>query len=55
MIPSLGEQDKRLLGATLGITGKMEAWPQTPLILQARCRDEAVRLCNSDLSFLLLG
>ena len=43
-------------GATLGITDKMEARPQTPLlILQAQSRDEGVRPYNSDLSFPLLG
>ena len=41
------------MGATLGITDKMEARPQHPLlILQARTRDEGVRSCDSDL-FLL--
>ena len=44
-----------LLGAALGITDKMEAWPQPPLlILQARSRDEGVRFCDSDLFFLSL-
>ena len=43
-------------GAALGITDKMEAWPQTPLLIpQARPQDEGVRPCNSDLSFPLLG
>ena len=43
-------------GATLGITDKMEARPQTPLLIpQARTRDERVRPCNSDLFFPLLG
>ena len=43
-----------LLGATLGITDKMEAWPQPPLlILQAWSRDEGVRFCDSDLFFFL--
>ena len=42
-------------GAALGITDKMEAWPQPPLlILQARSRDEGVRFCDSDLFFLSL-
>ena len=39
-------------GATLGITDKMEAQPQPPLlILQARPRDEGVKPCDSDLFF----
>ena len=43
-------------GATLGITDKMEARPQTPLLIpQAWPRDEGVRPCNSDLSFTLLS
>ena len=43
-------------GATLGITDKMEAQPQLPLlILQARTQDEGVRPCDSDLFFPLLG
>ena len=43
----------QLSGAVLGITDKMEARPQHPLlILQARPRDEGVRSCDSDL-FLL--
>ena len=43
-----------LSGATLGITDKMEAWPQPPLlILQAWSRDEGVRFCDSDLFFFL--
>ena len=46
----------RLSGATLGITDKMEAWPQPPLLSpQARTWDEGVRPCNSDLFFPLLG
>ena len=41
--------------AALGITDKMEAQPQPPLlILQARSRDEGVRFCDSDLFFLSL-
>ena len=46
-----------MLGATLGITDKMEARPQFPLlVLQARTRDEGVRPCDSDLFFFpLLG
>ena len=39
-------------GAALGITDKMEAWPQPPLlILQAQPQDERVRPCDSDLFF----
>ena len=39
-------------GAGLGITDKMEAWPQPPLlILQARSQDEGVSPCDSDLFF----
>ena len=42
----------KVSGAMLGITDKMEAWPQPPLlILQAQPRDEGVRPCNSDLLF----
>ena len=45
-----------VLGATLGITDKLEARPQNPpLIPQAWPRNEGVRPCNSDLSFPLLG
>ena len=37
-------------GAALGITDKMEARPQPPLlILQAWSWDEGVRSCDSDL------
>ena len=43
-------------GAALGITEKMEAWPQLPLlVLQAWTQDEGVRPCDSDLFFPLLG
>ena len=43
-------------GAASGITDKMEAWPQLPLLVpQARARDEGVRPCDSDLFFPLLG
>ena len=39
-------------GAVLGITDKMEAWPQPLLLIsQARSRDEGVRPCDSDLLF----
>ena len=42
-------------GATLGITEKMDAWPQAPLhISQTRPQDEGVRPCDSDCSFLSL-
>ena len=45
-----------LSGATLGITDKMEAWPQTPLfVLQAQTQDEGGRPCHSDLFFPLLS
>ena len=43
-------------GAALGITDKMEAWPQPPLlILQAWPQDEGVRPCDSDLFFPFFG
>ena len=43
-----------MLGATLGITEKMEAQPQLPLlVLQARTWDERVRRYDSDLFFPL--
>ena len=42
--------------AALGITDKMEAQPQPPLlILQAWSRDEGVRAYDSDLFFPFLG
>ena len=42
-------------GATLGITDKMEAWPQPPLLIpQAWTQDEGVSSCDSDLFFLSL-
>ena len=42
--------------ATLGITDKMEARPQPPLLIpQARSRDEGIRSCDSDLFFLFFG
>ena len=48
--------DVFMLEATLGITNKMEAGPQPPLlILQARSQDEGVRFCDSDLFFPFLG
>ena len=41
-----------LLGAASGITDKMEARPQPPLLIsQARPQDEGVRPCDSDLFF----
>ena len=43
-------------GAVLGITDKMEARPQPPLLIsQARSRDEGVRPCDSDLFFPFFG
>ena len=37
-------------GAALGITDKMEAWPQPPLLIwQAWSWDEGVSSCDSDL------
>ena len=43
-------------GAMLGITDKMEAWPQPPLlILQAQSWDEGVRPYDSDLFFSFFG
>ena len=43
-------------GAALGITDKMQAWPQTPLlILPAQPRDEGVKPCDSDLFFAFFG
>ena len=43
---------QQLSGAMLGITDKMEAWPQLPLLTpQARSQDEGVRFCDSDLLF----
>ena len=45
-----------LSGAALGITDKMEAWPQPPLLIsQGRPRDEGVRSCDSDLFFPLFS
>ena len=44
-----------LSGATLGISDKMEARPQPPLLIpQARSRAEGLRSCDSDLFFLTL-
>ena len=43
-------------GAALGITDKMEAWPQPPLLIpQAQSWDEGVRSCDSDLFFPFFG
>ena len=43
-------------GAALGITDKMKAWPQPPLLIsQAQSRDEGVRPCDSDLFFPFFG
>ena len=43
-------------GAALGITDKMEALPQPPLLTpQARSQDEGLRFCDSDLFFLFFG
>ena len=48
--------NRKVLGATLGITDKMEARPQLPfLVPQARTQDKGVRPCDSDLFFPLLG
>ena len=45
-----------VLGAALGITDKMEAWPQTPLLIShARSQDEGVRPFDSDLFFPFFG
>ena len=42
--------------AALGITDKMEAQPQPPLlVLQAQSQDEGVRFCDSDLFFPFFG
>ena len=49
-------QHQGLLGAALGITDKMEAWPQPPLLIpQAWSQDKGVRSCDSDLFFPFLG
>ena len=45
-----------MLGAALGITDKMEARPQPPLLIpQARSQEEGIRSCDSDLFFPFLG
>ena len=42
----------KMSGAVLGITEKMEAWRQPPLLIpQAQSCDEGVRSCDSDLFF----
>ena len=42
--------------AALGITDKMEARPQPPLLIpQAQSRDEGVKFCDSDLFFPFFG
>ena len=53
---SLCHITQEMLGAALGITDKMEAWPQPPLlILQAQSWNEGVRPCDSDLFFPFFG
>ena len=48
--------NRLLSGGTLGITDKMEARPQLPLlVLQTRTQDEGIRCNDSDLVFPLLG
>ena len=43
-------------GAALGITDKMEAQPQPPLLIsQAQSRDEGVSSCDSDLFLPFFG
>ena len=50
--PGKPVQEPYMSGAMLGITDKMEAQPQPPLlVLQARSQDEGVRFCDSDLFF----
>ena len=45
-------ESESVLGAVLGITDKMETWPQLPLLVpQAQTLDEGVRPCESDLFF----
>ena len=45
-----------LSGAALGITDKVEAQPQHPLLVpQARTQEEGVRPCDSDFFFLSLA
>ena len=46
------KRDHSMSGATLGITDKMEALPQLPLLIsQAWSQDEGVRFCDSELFF----
>ena len=48
--------DCALLGAMLGITDKMEARPQPPLLIpQAQTQDEGVSSCDSDLFLPFFG
>ena len=55
-LTSWKESYDQLSGAVLGITDKMEAWPQLPLlVLHARTRDEGARSCDSDLFFPFLS
>ena len=45
-------ESESVSGAVLGITDKMETWPQLPLLVpQAQTLDEGVRPCESDLFF----
>ena len=47
---------KKVSRATLGITDKMEAMSQPPLLIsQTRPQDEGVRPCDSDLFFPFFG
>ena len=46
---------KKLSGAALDISDKMEARPQPPLCPAGTDWDEGVRPCDSDLFFPLLG
>ena len=53
---SEGNWTSVMSGAALGITDKMKAQPQPPLLsLQARSWDEGVRSCDSDLFFPFFG
>ena len=48
--------NRKVSGAMLGITDKMEARPQLPfLVPQARTQDEGVRHYDSDLFFPISG
>ena len=48
--------DMEVSGAMLGVTDKMEAWPQSPLLIsEAWPWDEGVRPCDSDLFFPFFG